>query len=424
MNCQFRPAGRNCVSAALFGVNVFEIGRDLLSLSKILSETNVQNLYAPHGLRQAHRQIHDPLFHLFGTLRRIQHLHLRRRHPHHPVHVRPLVRLDPVDEFPRLALNSEFMTQAVSYLYSRIFEEFHPIYMLAMLACIIIVINFLSNLFRYLGAWTIENMRTRTLQRLRNDLFSHVIGMNVGFFSEQRKGDVMSRITNDVMMVQFCITNTLQVIAREPFLVIGFIAAMINISWGLSVFAIVFLPVVALLVGSIVKRLRHPALRSQEKMGEMVSTLDESLSGVKLIKSYNATRYIREKFYAINAEFSRLQLSMVRRQQLASPMSEFLGITAVGIVLVFGGVLVMKGSLNAASFIIFIGMFSQITRPVRAIIDQFATINQGIAAGERVLALLDVRSEIVDKPEPKSWRASARRSSSATSASPTTDRAR
>ncbi len=176
------------------------------------------------------------------------------------------------------------MTQAVSYLYSRIFEEFHPIYMLAMLACIIIVINFLSNLFRYLGAWTIENMRTRTLQRLRNDLFSHVIGMNVGFFSEQRKGDVMSRITNDVMMVQFCITNTLQVIAREPFLVIGFIAAMINISWELSVFAIVFLPVVALLVGSIVKRLRHPALRSQEKMGEMVSTLDESLSGVKLIK--------------------------------------------------------------------------------------------------------------------------------------------
>lgn len=307
----------------------------------------------------------------------------------------------PVDEFPRLALNSEFMTQAVSYLYSRIFEEFHPIYMLAMLACIIIVINFLSNLFRYLGAWTIENMRTRTLQRLRNDLFSHVIGMNVGFFSEQRKGDVMSRITNDVMMVQFCITNTLQVIAREPFLVIGFIVAMINISWELSVFAIIFLPIVALLVGSIVKRLRHPALRSQEKMGEMVSTLDESLSGVKLIKSYNATRYIREKFYAINAEFSRLQLSMVRRQQLASPMSEFLGITAVGIVLVFGGVLVMKGSLNAASFIIFIGMFSQITRPVRAIIDQFATINQGIAAGERVLALLDVRSEIVDKPEAK-----------------------
>lgn len=303
----------------------------------------------------------------------------------------------PVDEFPRFSLSNDFMTEAASWLYARLFDEFDPIRMLGMLACIIIVINFLSNLFRYLGAWTIENMRTRTLQRLRNDLFSHVVDMNVGFFSEQRKGDVMSRITNDVMMVQFCITNTLQVIAREPFLVIGFIVAMINISWELSVFAIIFLPIVALLVGSIVKRLRHPAMRSQQKMGDMVSTLDESLSGIKLIKSYNASQYIREKFYAINGHFSRLMLSMARRQQLASPMSEFLGITAVGVVLVFGGVLVLKGTLNAASFIIFIGMFSQITRPVRTIIDQFATINQGIAAGERVLALLDVRSEVEDK---------------------------
>ena len=307
----------------------------------------------------------------------------------------------PVDEFPEVSFNSEFMTAAASWMYSKLFTEFHPIRMLAMLAVIIVIINFLSNLFRYLGAWTIENMRTRTLQRIRNDLFSHVIGMNVGFFSEQRKGDVMSRITNDVMMVQFCITNTLQVVAREPLLVIGFIVAMINISWELSVFAVLFLPVVALIVGSIVKRLRHPALKGQERMGDMVATLDESLSGVKLIKSYNATEYIRQKFFAINAEFSRLVLSMARRQQLASPMSEFLGITAVGVVLVFGGILVLKGSLNAASFIIFIGMFSQITRPVRSIIDQFATINQGSAAGERVLQTLEQKSEVEDKADAK-----------------------
>ncbi len=304
----------------------------------------------------------------------------------------------PVEKFPAFAMNAEFMTQAICYIYSLIFDDFEHMRMLSMLAVLVIIINFLSNFFRYMGSWTIENMRTRTLQRIRNDLFSHVIGMNVGFFSEQKKGDVMSRITNDVMMVQFCITNTLQVLAREPFLVIGYIIAMINISWELSVFAVLFLPIVALIVGSIVKRLRHPALKGQERMGEMVATLDESLSGVKLIKSYNATEYIRHKFYAINAEFSRLMLSMARRQQLASPMSEFLGISAVGVVLVFGGLLVMRGSLNAASFIIFIGMFSQITRPVRSIIDQFATINQGIAAGERVFNLLDTQSEVNDKP--------------------------
>lgn len=303
----------------------------------------------------------------------------------------------PVEHFPKPAFTNQFMTEAVSWIYSQIFSEFEPIRMLGMLAVIIICINFLSNLFRYLGAWTIENMRVSTLQRLRNELFCHTIGMNVGFFSEQRKGDVMSRITNDVMLVQFCITNTLQVLAREPFLIIGYIVAMVNISWELTVFAILFLPIVALIVGSIVKRLRHPALKGQERMGDMVATLDESLSGVKLIKSYNATGFIRRKFVEINAEFSRLMLSMARRQQLASPMSEFLGISAVGVVMVFGGMLVMKGSLNAASFIIYIGMFSQITRPVRQMIDQFANINQGIAAGERVLGLLDMKPEIEDK---------------------------
>ncbi len=305
----------------------------------------------------------------------------------------------PVEEFPEIAFNSDFMTAAVSYIYSQIFTEFSHLKMLGLLASLVITINFLSNLFRYLGAWTIEKMRMRTLESIRNDLFSHLMGMNVGFFSEQKKGDIMSRITNDVWMVQFCITNTLQVLAREPLLILGYVIAMINISWELSIFAVLFLPLVALIVGSIVKRLRHPAIKGQERQGEMVATLDESLSGVKLVKSYNATEYIRQKYYAINAEFTRIVLSMARRQQLASPMSEFLGISAVGGVLVFGGMLVLNESLNAASFIIFIGMFSQITRPVRSIIDQFATINQGLAAGERVFAMLDMESEVKDKAD-------------------------
>ncbi len=305
----------------------------------------------------------------------------------------------PVTEFPKVELNSEFMTEAISYLYSQLFDEFEPMRMLSMLALLIIGINFFSNLFRYLGAWIIEKMRTNTVLRIRNDLFDRVMEFNVGYFSEQRKGDVMSRVTNDVSLVQFCITNTLQVVVREPFLIIGYVVAMINISWELSLFAILFLPVVALIVGSIVKRLRRPAAICQQRMGDMVSTLDESLSGVKLIKSYNAADFIRRKFRAINADYGRLVLSMARRQQLASPVSEFLGITAVGVVLIFGGMLVLRGSINAASFIIFIGMFSQITRPVRSIIDQFANINQGIAAGERIFELLNTEVEVVDKPD-------------------------
>ena len=199
-------------------------------------------------------------------------------------------------------------------------------------------------------------------------------------------------------VVQFCITNTLQVSFREPFLIIGYIVMMVAISWELAIFSVLFLPVVALLIGSIVKKLRHPARTNQQRMGEMVSTLDESLSGIKVIKSYNATEYIKQKYYAISADLARLTLSMARRQQLASPMSEFLGITAVGVILVFGGSLVAKGVLDPGGFIAFIAIFSQITRPVRTFIDQFANINQGIAAGERIFSIIDTKPEIQDKP--------------------------
>ncbi len=315
----------------------------------------------------------------------------------------PDYRFEPVYELPaRFGIDQQTFSQTIDYLYTRIFgTEFRIFNILVLLAATVMLTSLLSNTFRYLSAWTIENLRTRSLQQMRNRMFDKVIGMNVGYLSDQRKGDIMSRITQDVMIVQFCITNTLQVAFREPLLIIGYLVAMFMISWELSIFSIVFLPLVALLIGSIVKRLRHPARTSQERMGDMVSSLDESLSGIKVIKSYNATDYIRGKFHALNADFSRLQLSMVRRQQLASPMSEFLGISAAGVILVFGGMLVVRGSLDAGGFVAFLAMFSQITRPVRSFIYQFATINQGIAAGERIFAVLDAQPEIEDRPDAK-----------------------
>ncbi len=306
-----------------------------------------------------------------------------------------------VDKLPPLTLNKEYVTALFNYTYSLIFQEYDRQNVLLLLAVVAICISLLSNLFRYLGSWTIETMRARTLQKMRNEMFSKVMDMNVGFFSDQRKGDIISKITSDVGVVQFCITNTLQVSFREPFLIIGYIAMMIVISWQLSIFSVLFLPVVALIIGNIVKRLRHPARTNQQRMGEMVSALDESLSGVKVIKSYNATGYVKQKFYDISADLARLTLSMARRQQLASPTSEFLGIAAVGVILVFGGSLVAKGTLDSGSFIAFIAIFSQITRPVRAFVDQFANINQGLAAGERIFSVIDTIPEIQDKPNAK-----------------------
>ena len=308
----------------------------------------------------------------------------------------------PTYQAPAVALNEQALTEWLSYIYTQIFgSEFTMTRVLALLGVVVVSVNMLSNLFRYLSAYTVECMRTTTLQRMRNDMFDNIIDMNVGYFSEQRKGDIISRITSDVMAVQFCITNTLQVAFREPFLIIGYLVLMLNISWELALFAVFFLPVVGIIIGGIVKRLRHPASRVQEQLGDMVSVLDESLSGIKIIKTYTATEYIRSKFHQINAELSRLMLWMARRQQLASPMSEFLGIAAVAVVLVFGGSLVTKGTMSAAGFIAFIAAFSQITRPVRAFIDQFANINQGVAAGERIFEVIDAKSHIVDAPDAK-----------------------
>ena len=310
----------------------------------------------------------------------------------------------PLYEAPAFSLSGDALQLWLNYFYTSIFgTEWVVTNVLVLLAVVLIVMNLFSNLFRYLGGYTVENMRVTTIQRLRNAMFDSVIGKDVGYFAGQRKGDIISRITSDAVVVQYCITNTLQVAFREPFLIIGYLILMLNISWKLALFSVLFLPLVGLIIGNIVKKLRRPAGQSQQRMGELVSVLDESLGGIKIVKTYTATEYIKEKFHSLNQNLADTLLWMARRQQLASPMSEFLGITAVAVILVFGGSLVMNQSLTPAGFIAFIAAFSQITRPVRAFIDQFANINQGVAAGERIFAVLDAENEIKDAPDAKEF---------------------
>ena len=310
----------------------------------------------------------------------------------------------PLYEAPVFSLSGDALQLWLNYFYTSIFgTEWVVTNVLVLLAVVLIVMNLFSNLFRYLGGYTVENMRVTTIQRLRNAMFDSVIGKDVGYFAGQRKGDIISRITSDAVVVQYCITNTLQVAFREPFLIIGYLILMLNISWKLALFSVLFLPLVGLIIGNIVKKLRRPAGQSQQRMGELVSVLDESLGGIKIVKTYTATEYIKEKFHSLNQNLADTLLWMARRQQLASPMSEFLGITAVAVILVFGGSLVMNHSLTPAGFIAFIAAFSQITRPVRAFIDQFANINQGVAAGERIFAVLDAENDIKDAPDAKEF---------------------
>ena len=308
--------------------------------------------------------------------------------------------LEPVTALPSFALNTDYFRSLVNFLIYRVFgTDYSKMDVLIFLSVFIILMSFLSNLFRYLGQRVMETMRVRSLQRLRNRVYDNVMGLHVGYFNNERKGDIISKISSDVQVVQFCITNTLLVAFRDPFMIVGFLIALVMISWKLTIFSVIFLPVVALVIGSIVKRLRKSATAAQERFADMVSLMDESLTGIKILKGYNATDYIRNKFHDINGLFSRISLSMARRQQLASPTSEFLGISAAAVLMVYGGSLVLSGDLEASAFVAYLSIFTQITRPVRSFTDSFANINQGIAAGERVLALLDEKSKITNAPD-------------------------
>ena len=307
----------------------------------------------------------------------------------------PAKQIAQVTSMPAFALNMDYFDRLVNFLLYKIYGPNYSVMNVMLFLSIFIVSSaLLSNMFRYLGQWTIENMKIHTLRRLRNAVFDNVMGLHVGYFSNERKGDIISKITSDVTVVQFCITNTLQVAFREPFLIIGYMIALVKISWELTIFSAIFLPLTALLIGSIVKRLRKSAKQAQENFGDMTSLLDEALTGVKVVKGYNATGYITGKFRKINDIYSRITRSMARRQQLASPMSEFLGISAAAVLLLYGGSLVLDGRLEAAGFIAYLAIFTQITRPVRSFTDAFSNINQGIAAGDRVLGLLDEKSRI------------------------------
>jgi subfamily B ATP-binding cassette protein MsbA len=266
----------------------------------------------------------------------------------------------------------------------------------------IVVSALLGNLFRYLSQRTMENLRVHTLLNLRRAVFNNVMNLHLGYFSNERKGNIISKIASDVQVVQFSVTGTLQVIFKEPLTLIAYLAWLFAISANLTFYSLLVIPVSAFVISRIVKRLKAQAIASQQTYGNMISYLDEALSGIKIIKAFNATEFIKNKFNRENVKYSSITRSMARRQQLASPVSEFFGVAMVAGIVLYGGHLIFikdASSLKPETFITYIALFSQVMRPAKAISDSFSNIHSGIAAGERVLALIDEKPLIVDAPD-------------------------
>ena len=267
--------------------------------------------------------------------------------------------------------------------------------------CIVIIITMLiGNGFRYLSARTMENLRLHTLLNLRRSVFNNVMNMHLGYFSNQRKGDIISKVASDVQVVQFSVTATLQVIFRDPAQMIVFLVLLFIYSVKLTLISLLVVPVSAFIISKIVKKLKSQATSAQQTYGTMISYLDEALSGVKIIKAFNATEFIKARFDRENVRYSTTLRSMAKRQQAASPVSETMAIIMISLIVMYGGYLILNNetTLKGGEFVAYIAIFSQLMRPAKSISDSFSNIHSGIAAGERVLALIDEKPAIVDSP--------------------------
>ncbi len=288
-----------------------------------------------------------------------------------------------------------------NYLSNTLYYELGP-YQALQYICVIIVISvFISNLFRYFCQRIMENFRIHTLLKLRKAVFDNVMDLDLGFFSSQRKGDVISKIASDVQTVQYSVTGTLQVVFKEPLQLIAYLATLFFLSPQLTFFSILVIPISGIVIGRIVKNLKHEAKIGQQSFANMITYLDEALSGIKIIKSFNSVSFVKKRFENENEYYASVMRKMAARQQLGSPVSELLGVTMVAIILLYGGSLVLsgKGSLDASAFITYIGIFSQVMRPAKALTDSFSNIHNGLAAGERVLELIDAKGKVQDKPD-------------------------
>lgn len=305
---------------------------------------------------------------------------------------------------PSFDFSLNYFKDLFYYYFQSIINTSGKVGALKMVSIAIVISVILSNLFKYLSARVIENFRLMIVTRIRSSIFKKLTNIDIQYFSTQRKGDLISRFMTDVVTIQDSIIRSLQVILREPIAIILNFAVLFTISAKLTFFALILIPVSGLLISFIVKRLKKHATAAQESLGVLVSSIDEGLNGVKIIKSFNAEHYIQEKFNAINMWTSKIHRRLARRVLLAAPVSEMMGVITVAALLFYGGTLILQegSDLQGAEFIGYIIIFSQIINPAKAISEAFGNISQGISAGERVFQLLDAPENITDKQNPVS----------------------
>lgn len=310
-----------------------------------------------------------------------------------------IVKVEHIAAPPAFRFSLDFISGTFYYYFQQALAANGKMGVLGFVCGVIVASVFLSNLFRYLSLRLVARVRARVIRNMRATLYQSVTRLPLGFFSATRKGDVMSRFTNDVQEVETSVINTLQSVVREPLTILGYFIVLFSMSAKLTLFTLILLPVSGGLIAGVSKRLRQHAKTSQSTLGNMLSVIEETLGGMRVIKAFNAEAHVTGKFHEQNEQYTKTQRRIDNTRDLASPFSEFAGVMVVAGLLYYGGSLVLSGSsgLGAAAFVTYIILFSQILVPAKALSSSFSNIQRGLVAGERVLSIIDTEPSIQDK---------------------------
>ena len=286
---------------------------------------------------------------------------------------------------------------------SDVIEKQGGSFALILLGLFLVMATFLKVATMYLAFYTMIPIRTGVVRDIRNQINRKITELPLGFFSEERKGDIIARVSGDVNEIETSIMSSLDMLFKNPILIAIYLTGMIVISWQLTLFVLILLPVAGYVMGQVGKKLKRKSLEGQQQWGLLMSQIEETLSGLRIIKAFNAERKIQSRFERSNETFREITNKVYRRQQMAHPMSEFLGTATIAIVLWYGGSLILSATspIDAPTFIYYLVIFYSIINPAKDLSKSVYAIQKGLASMERVDKILQAESSILDPEQPK-----------------------
>ena len=300
-----------------------------------------------------------------------------------------------------LSLNAASIKENFYLFLSTTIDNKGNVEALLLICVIVLIMFFIKNLFRYLALFFLTPIRNGVIHDIRMDLHKKILALDLAFIGSKRKGDLTSRLTSDLVEIEWSIMGGLEMFFKDPISIILYLSTLIFISPQLTVFVIILFPIAGILIGYIGKSLKNSSKKGQDKLAYIMSIIDENIFGLRIIKTFNAENFINSKFEKSSIEYKKIMNSILRKKDLSSPMSELLSTVVMVIVMWFGGQLVLSENsmLSPQEFIGYILIFSQIIPPVKSLTTSYYYIQKGSAAAERVYEILDQENTIVNKKD-------------------------